>query len=38
MVARRFAVAEAEAMIADGRITCMVTVAAFGLLRIKGLV
>ncbi len=38
MVARRFPLAEAEAMIADGRITCMVTVAAFGLLRIKGLV
>ncbi len=37
MVARRFPVAEVEAMIADGRITCMVTVAAFGLLRIKGL-
>lgn len=38
MVARRFALAEVEAMIADGRIACMVTVAAFGLLRIKGLV
>ena len=38
MVARRFPLAEVEAMIGDGRITCMVTVAAFGLLRIKGLV
>ena len=38
MVARRFPLAEAEAMIADGRIACMVTVAAFGLLRVRGLV
>ena len=38
MVARRFPLAEVEAMISDGRIACMVTVAAFGLLRIRGLV
>ncbi len=38
MVSRTFPLAEVEAMIADGRITCMVTIAAIGLLRIKGLV
>ena len=37
MVARAFSLAEVEAMIGDGRITCMVTVAAIGLLRIKGI-
>ncbi len=38
MVAQAFPLAEVEAMIADGRISCMVTIASFGLLRIKGLV
>ncbi len=38
MVSRAFPLAEVEAMIAGGRITCMVTIAAIGLLRIKGLV
>jgi 8-oxo-dGTP pyrophosphatase MutT (NUDIX family) len=38
MVARAFPLAEVEAMISDGRITCMVTIAAIGLLRIKGLI
>ncbi len=37
MVARVFPLHEIEAMIADGRISCMVTIAAFGLLRIKGM-
>ncbi len=37
MVAHTFPLPEIEAMIADGRITCMVTIAAFGLLRIKGM-
>ena len=37
MVARAFPLPEVEAMIADGRIACMVTIAAFGLLRIKGM-
>ena len=37
MVAHAFPLAEVEAMIGDGRITCMVTVAAIGLLRIKGM-
>ncbi|MBE7210758.1 MAG: NUDIX hydrolase [Gluconacetobacter diazotrophicus] len=37
MVSRRFPLREIEAMIGDGRITCMVTIAAIGLLRIKGL-
>ena len=37
MVARAFPLHEIEAMIADGRIACMVTIAAFGLLRIKGM-
>ncbi len=36
MVAHAFPLAEVEAMIGDGRIACMVTVAAIGLLRIKG--
>ena len=38
MVARRVPLPELEAMIADGRLCCMVTIAAIGLLRIKGLV
>lgn len=38
MVSQRFALREVEAMIAGGRISCMVTVASIGLLRIKGLV
>ena len=38
MVSRAFPLAEVEAMIAGGRITCMVTIAAIGLLRLKGLV
>ena len=37
MVAHAFPLHEIEAMIADGRISCMVTIAAFGLLRIKGM-
>ena len=37
MVARAFPLAEVEAMIGDGRIGCMVTVAAIGLLRIRGI-
>ncbi len=37
MVAHAFPLHEIEAMIAGGRITCMVTIAAFGLLRIKGM-
>ncbi len=37
MVAHAFPLAEVEAMIGDGRIACMVTVAAIGLLRIKGI-
>ncbi len=38
MVAQAFPLPEVEAMIADGRIACMVTIAAFGLLRIKGMI
>ena len=38
MVARAFPLAEVEAMIGDGRISCMVTIASIGLLRIKGLI
>jgi ADP-ribose pyrophosphatase len=38
MVARSFALSEFEAMIADGTIADAVTVAAFGLLRLKGLI
>ena len=38
MVARAFPLPEVEARIADGRIVCMVTIAAFGLLRVKGMV
>jgi 8-oxo-dGTP pyrophosphatase MutT (NUDIX family) len=37
MVARTFPLAEVEAMIRDGRIVCMATIAAIGLLRLKGL-
>lgn len=37
MVCRRIPLAEVEAMIRDGRITCMVTIAALGMLRLKGL-
>ena len=38
MIARSFPLAEVEAMICDGRISCMVTIAAIGLLRMKGLI
>ena len=37
MVAEAFPLREVEAMVGDGRISCMVTVAAIGLLRIKGI-
>ena len=37
MIARHIPVAEVEAMIRDGRITCMVSIAAIGMLRLKGL-
>ncbi len=37
MVASTVPLREVEAMIGDGRISCMVTVAAIGLLRIKGI-
>ena len=37
MVSRQLPVAEVEAMIRDGRISCMVTIAAFGMLRLKGM-
>ncbi|MGI4745898.1 MAG: NUDIX domain-containing protein [Janthinobacterium lividum] len=38
MITRTFPLADVEAMIRDGRITCMVTIAAIGLLRLKGLI
>lgn len=38
MIACTFPLAEVEAMIRDGGITCMVTIAAIGLLRLKGLI
>ena len=38
MVAKAFPLSEVEAMIGDGRISCMVTIAAIGLMRIKGFV
>ena len=37
MISRQLPVAEVEAMIRDGRISCMVTIAAFGMLRLKGM-
>ena len=37
MICRLIPVAEVEEMIRDGRIACMVSIAAFGLLRLKGL-
>ena len=37
MTSRQIPLAEVEAMIRDGRITCMVSIAALGLLRLKGL-
>ena len=37
MISRRIPLFEVEAMIRDGRITCMVSIAAFGMLRLKGL-
>ena len=37
MVTRRIPLAEVEAMICDGRIACMVSIAAIGLLRLKGM-
>ncbi|WP_428390780.1 NUDIX domain-containing protein [Lichenicoccus sp.] len=37
MITRRIPLDEVEAMIRDGRITCMVSIAAFGMLRLKGL-
>jgi len=37
MVARIFPLSAVEAMICDGRIVCMATIASIGLLRLKGL-
>ncbi len=37
MISRQLPLAEVEAMIRDGRISCMVTIAALGLLRLKGM-
>jgi 8-oxo-dGTP pyrophosphatase MutT (NUDIX family) len=37
MISRHIPLAEVEAMIRDGRITCMVSIAAIGMLRLKGL-
>ena len=37
MIARMFPLAEIEAMIGDGRIVCMATIASIGLLRLKRL-
>lgn len=37
MISRRIPLPEVEAMIRDGRITCMVSIAAIGMLRLKGL-
>ena len=37
MISRRIPLDEVEAMIRDGRITCMVSIAAFGMLRLKRL-
>ena len=37
MVTRRIPLSEVEAMIRDGRIVCMVSIAAIGLLRLKGM-
>jgi 8-oxo-dGTP pyrophosphatase MutT (NUDIX family) len=38
MICRRFALAEVEAMMRDGRLTDAMTIAAFGLLRVKRLI
>jgi len=38
MTAREIPLPDALAMVGDGRITCMVTIAALGLLRIKGMI
>lgn len=37
MITRRIPLAEVEVMIRDGRIACMVSIAALGLLRLKGM-
>ncbi|WP_428377539.1 NUDIX domain-containing protein [Lichenicoccus sp.] len=37
MITRRIPLTEVEAMIRDGRIACMVSIAAIGLLRLKGM-
>jgi ADP-ribose pyrophosphatase len=38
MICRKFSLAEVEAMIRDGAIKDATTVAAFGMLRLKGLI
>lgn len=37
MISRLVPLSEVEAMICDGRVTCMVSIAAIGMLRLKGL-
>ncbi len=37
MISRRVPLAEVEAMIRDGRMVCMVSIAAIGMLRLKGM-
>lgn len=37
MISRRVPLPEVEAMICDGRIACMVSIAAIGMLRLKGM-
>lgn len=37
MISRRVPLSEVEAMIGDGRIACMVSIAAIGMLRLKGM-
>ncbi len=37
MISRQIPLLEVESMIRDGRITCMVSIAAIGMLRLKGL-
>ncbi len=37
MISQRIPLGEVEAMIRDGRISCMVSIAALGMLRLKGL-
>ena len=38
MISRRIPLPEVEAMIRDGRIVCMVSIAAIGMLRLKGMI